>query len=82
MPTSNFIPVNKVKDPHNLQLCLKINDKVVQQDTTASMYYKIPQLISFVSKFMTLNEGDLFLTGTPSGIGPLKAGDKIYAQML
>lgn len=82
MPISDFVPTTKIKDPHNLQLSLSINGKVVQADTTASMYYKIPQLIAYTSQFMTLNEGDLFLTGTPSGIGPLKAGDKILAQIL
>lgn len=48
-----------------------------QKDLTSNMYFKIDKLISFVSFLMTLNEGDLILTGTPKGVGPLKIGDKV-----
>jgi acylpyruvate hydrolase len=46
------------------------------------MYYKIGYMIEYVSKFFTLNPGDLFLTGTPSGVGPLKENDKVEALLL
>ena len=41
------------------------------------MHFKIDDLISYSSKYITLNDGDLILTGTPEGVGPIKVGDKI-----
>jgi len=75
LPVSNFIPLEKVKDPYELELKLTINNKVVQNDKASSMYFKISDILHFVSSYMTLNEGDLFLTGTPSGIGPVREND-------
>ena len=46
------------------------------------MMYKIPEILSFVSDYVTLYPGDLILTGTPSGIGPVKFGDKLKANLL
>jgi acylpyruvate hydrolase len=46
------------------------------------MIHKIPQIIEFVSRFMTLNPGDLILTGTPHGVGPFAAGDEVTARLL
>lgn len=43
------------------------------------MHFKIDELISYISQFMTMEEGDLILTGTPSGVGPVKGGDKVQA---
>jgi acylpyruvate hydrolase len=61
-----------IEDPQSVDLLLRINDKVVQSDSTSSMYYKIPFLIEFLSQYMTLNPGDLILTGTPHGVGPIR----------
>ena len=41
------------------------------------MIFKIPTLIEYISKYITLNEGDLIMTGTPSGVGPVRKGDFI-----
>ncbi|CAD8138876.1 unnamed protein product [Paramecium pentaurelia] len=76
-PISNLIEKEKIEDPYNLTLELRINDKIVQHDKTSSMYYKIADLICYISKFMTLNPGDLVLTGTPHGVGPLKQNDQL-----
>jgi len=45
---------------------------------TSNMHFKIDHLISYASSLMTLNEGDLILTGTPEGVGPVQIGDKIH----
>ena len=45
------------------------------------MIFQIPTLIEYISKYMTLNEGDMVLTGTPSGVGPVQPGDYIYGQI-
>ncbi len=46
------------------------------------MHFKIPKIVSYVSSFMTLNEGDLFITGTPAGVSSLKVDDQVEALLL
>jgi len=58
-----------------------LNDTVMQSGSTAQMIFDIPCLISYVSSIMTLNPGDLISTGTPSGISPMKTGDKIEVKV-
>ncbi len=45
------------------------------------MIFKVPDIISFASRYFTLEEGDLILMGTPAGVGPVKEGDKIEAEI-
>ncbi|PON88358.1 1,4-alpha-glucan-branching enzyme [Trema orientale] len=78
-PISSFLPKASVADPENLELWLKVDGEVKQQGSTKDMIFKIPFLISHISSFMTLFEGDVILTGTPEGVGPVKAGQKITA---
>jgi len=80
-PISSFIPKDEIRDPHNTNLWLKVNGAFKQNGNTSDMMFKIPQLIKHVSSIMTLNEGDLILTGTPSGVGPIVEGDKITAGL-
>lgn len=60
---------DEIKDINNLRLWLTVNDKTMQNGTTANLIFKIPFLISYVSQFMTLLPGDLISTGTPAGVG-------------
>ncbi|KAF9462720.1 mitochondrial protein [Collybia nuda] len=76
-PIGSFIPKTSVPEPHDLRLSLKINGITKQDGTTADMIFRIPRLIEHISSIMTLEEGDLILTGTPSGVGPVVAGDKV-----
>ncbi|KNA22371.1 hypothetical protein SOVF_034560 [Spinacia oleracea] len=78
-PISEMIPVSAVPDPHNLELWLDVDGESKQKGSTKDMIFKIPFLISHISSFMTLMEGDVILTGTPEGIGPVKPGQKITA---
>lgn len=48
---------------------------------TKDMLFKIPQIVAYVSRYFTLEVGDLILTGTPQGVGPVKSGDTIEAGM-
>ncbi|KAK9896363.1 hypothetical protein P389DRAFT_78282 [Cystobasidium minutum MCA 4210] len=80
-PVSDFLPASEVQDPHNLRLWLKINEKTTQDGMTSDMVFRIPRLINHVSSIMTLEEGDLLLTGTPEGVGPVKNGDKLLAAL-
>ncbi|MGE5653055.1 MAG: fumarylacetoacetate hydrolase family protein [Bacillota bacterium] len=64
-------------DASDLHLQAILNGQVKQDSRTSDMIFSIPQMISFVSTVMTLYPGDLILTGTPSGIGPMRVGDTI-----
>ncbi|KAF8647473.1 hypothetical protein AX16_006678 [Volvariella volvacea WC 439] len=80
-PIGPFIPKDLISDPHDLRLSLKINGAFKQNGTTADMIFRIPRLIEHISSIMTLEEGDLILTGTPSGVGPLVAGDEVECAL-
>lgn len=62
-------------NPGELQVKARVNGQVRQNNTTASMIFKVNQLVSFISRIMTLYPGDIILTGTPEGVGSLKSGD-------
>ena len=59
----------------NLSFQLKKNDEVVQDGNTASMLWKIDELISYVSEYFTLKKGDVIFTGTPAGVGKVEEND-------
>ncbi|TAG99356.1 MAG: FAA hydrolase family protein, partial [Sphingobacteriales bacterium] len=64
-----LVTKDEVADPHNLNLWLSLNGKKVQNCNTADFIFNIPQVISYVSQFMTLLPGDIISTGTPHGVG-------------
>ena len=65
----------------NLTLKTYLNDKVVQNTKASSMIFSIPYIVSFVSFVMTLHPGDIILTGTPAGVGPLKRNYKVTVEI-
>lgn len=76
-PISGFVPVSEFTgDPQDTTLSLKVNGEIRQQGTTADMIHKIVPLIAR-SRFFTLKPGDVILTGTPEGVGPLTSGSKL-----
>uniref|UniRef100_A0A0E0KF58 Fumarylacetoacetase-like C-terminal domain-containing protein n=1 Tax=Oryza punctata TaxID=4537 RepID=A0A0E0KF58_ORYPU len=78
-PISAVIPKSAVANPDDLELWLKVDDELRQKGSTSDMIFKIPSLISYISSIMTLMEGDVILTGTPEGVGPVRPGQKIKA---
>ncbi|CAG8574508.1 1792_t:CDS:2 [Diversispora eburnea] len=80
-PIGEFIPKEKINDSTNVDLWLKVNDNIKQKGNTKDMIFNIPTLIEYVSSIMKLESGDLILTGTPSGVGPIVAGDIITAGL-
>ncbi|KAG6865409.1 hypothetical protein C0991_002903 [Blastosporella zonata] len=80
-PIGPFIPKNTITDPHALRLSLKINGVMKQNGTTSDMIFRIPRLIEHISSIMTLEEGDLILTGTPEGVGAVVPGDKVECSL-
>ncbi|KAG2154095.1 hypothetical protein DEU56DRAFT_772967 [Suillus clintonianus] len=80
-PIGSFIPKSTISDAHDLMLSLKINGAIKQNGTTGDMIFRIPRLIEHISSIMTLEEGDLILTGTPSGVGPVNPGDSVECTL-
>jgi 2-keto-4-pentenoate hydratase/2-oxohepta-3-ene-1,7-dioic acid hydratase in catechol pathway len=76
-----IVPPDEIGDAQNLGIKTRLNGKVVQQSNTKHMLFKIPQIISFISKNFTLEPGDIISTGTPSGVGPLKDGDVVEVEI-
>ena len=79
---------DEVKDPQNLKLTTKINGEMRQNSSTNNMFIKIPDIVSKISKVMTLEKGDIISTGTPAGVmlnKPnavfLKDGDKVEMEI-
>lgn len=68
-------------DCSDVRIVCRVNDQVRQDGRTSQMAFNIPFLIAYASNVMTLEPGDLLLTGTPSGVGPLKAGDRIEVEI-
>lgn len=80
-PLSDFVASNKVKDPQNLQLQLTVNGELRQDGNTRDMMRSIAELIAATSACFTLEEGDILLTGTPSGVGRIVSGDHLEASI-
>lgn len=72
---------DEIADPMRLALSTRVNGKTTQQGTTADMIFDIPTLIAYLSSFMTLNPGDVILTGTPEGLADVKAGDVVETEI-
>lgn len=64
-----LVTADEVADPHNLKLWLEVDGKRYQDGSTATMVYKVPFLIHYLSQFMSLQPGDVISTGTPPGVG-------------
>jgi 2-keto-4-pentenoate hydratase/2-oxohepta-3-ene-1,7-dioic acid hydratase in catechol pathway len=68
-------------DPNNARVQLFLNGELKQDASTADFIFKVEYLISFISKIMTLNPGDIITTGTPSGVGQMKSGDDVEVKI-
>jgi len=68
-------------DPAGRQVRCLVNNEVRQDGNTSLMIYSLGRILSFVTRFMTLEPGDLVLTGTPAGVGPLQPGDTVTVEI-
>jgi 2-keto-4-pentenoate hydratase/2-oxohepta-3-ene-1,7-dioic acid hydratase in catechol pathway len=64
-------------DPSDLEVTTHLNGDLKQHGTTRDMIHDVPSLVAYVSSVMTLLPGDLILTGTPEGVGPMQVGDEV-----
>jgi 2,4-diketo-3-deoxy-L-fuconate hydrolase len=74
-------PAAMIPDPQALAMSLKVNGETRQQTRLDDMITDVAGLIAYASTFATLNPGDMIFTGTPSGVGPIKGGDTLLAEI-
>jgi 2-keto-4-pentenoate hydratase/2-oxohepta-3-ene-1,7-dioic acid hydratase in catechol pathway len=68
-------------DPGDLRLVTRLNGEVRQDARTSAMLFDVGALVAFVTSYVTLLPGDVILTGTPAGIGSMRAGDRVEVEI-
>lgn len=76
-----LVTPDEVGDPAALEVQIAVNGQVRQREKTSELILSVPQLIAWASSFYTLYPGDVLLTGTPQGVGPVKPGDEMLASI-
>lgn len=76
-----LVTADEVPDPDALELKLSVNGKMRQHSNTRHLVYDVRRLIEFASAFYTLHPGDIIMTGTPEGVGPVVPGDVMVAEI-
>jgi fumarylpyruvate hydrolase len=80
-PVSALVPAERIGHPARGAIWLEINDTRAQNGDLSQMIWKVPEIISELSKLFTLAAGDIIMTGTPAGVGPVKKGDRIECRI-
>lgn len=81
LPISNFIPKDRIPDPHDVGLWLDVDEKRKQDDNSGLMLFRIPRLLSEICRVMRLEKGDVICTGTPKGVGEINTGETMRAGL-
>jgi 2-keto-4-pentenoate hydratase/2-oxohepta-3-ene-1,7-dioic acid hydratase in catechol pathway len=76
-----LVTADEIPDPQNLNLQLDVNGVRRQEGNTSQMIRDVAAMIEYASSFYTLYPGDIFLSGTPAGVGPMKPGDELVATI-
>jgi 2-keto-4-pentenoate hydratase/2-oxohepta-3-ene-1,7-dioic acid hydratase in catechol pathway len=76
-----LVTADEIPDPGSLAIEISVNGSVRQKANTADLILGVPQLIAWASSFYTLHAGDVLLTGTPQGVGPVRPGDVMVASL-
>lgn len=76
-PIGRFKKISDLKDPRQLQFGMQVNGQWKQQGNSCDMIFSFDRIVSHVSRFVTLETGDLIFTGTPQGVGPVQVGDRM-----
>ena len=88
LPVGELVPAAEVPDPQALGVRAILNGETMQDSTTANMVFGVAEIVAFITQAITLEPGDLILTGTPSGVGAfrdpkvwLQPGDEITVEI-
>jgi fumarylpyruvate hydrolase len=79
-PCGPLVPAAEIGHPSEGRIALAVNGEVRQEGDLAQMIWKVPEMISYLSDYFTLAAGDVILSGTPSGVGPVSRGDVLEAS--
>ena len=80
-PVSEFKDITQFKDLNNITFSLFIDNNLQQKGNTGLMLFNFNYIVGYLSTFFTLKKGDLIFTGTPSGVGPIRIGQKLAAYI-
>jgi fumarylpyruvate hydrolase len=80
-PTSAIRPVSEIGHPERGSIWLRINDELRQQGDLGQQIWKVPETIAYLSTLVELRPGDLIMTGTPKGVGPVHRGDRLVGHI-
>jgi len=75
------VPADAIDDPQNLAIELSVNEELRQHSNTKEMIFPIAEIISYISRYITLQAGDIICTGTPEGVGPIEPGDIVQGKI-
>lgn len=76
-----YVSADEIPDPHNLKMRAYVNGQLRQETTTQGMIFSILEVLEFISRFMTLEQNDVILTGTPKGISQVQPGDVMRMEI-
>lgn len=71
----------EIDDPSDLRITTRVEGRVVQSESTSDMVFGVPELLAYVTRWITLQPGDLLLTGSPAGVGALTPGDVVEVEI-
>lgn len=80
-PVSEFVPAETLPPDPVFEVVCRVNGEIRQKVRTSEMIFSIPALIEYLSSIFTLGRGDLIFTGTPEGVGVVRAGDVVEAEL-
>ena len=80
-PLGPYLVEGEIEDPHALELRTYVNGELRQQGNTRDLLRSIPELIAYITSFMTLEAGDILLTGTPKGVSHIYPGDQMRLEI-
>lgn len=76
-PVSDWLPISDFQDLTNINFRLDVNAQTKQQGNSGMMLNTFDDIIAYISRFITLKQGDIIFTGTPEGVGPVQIGDRL-----
>ena len=76
-----LVTKDEIPDPGNLELSISVGGEVRQRSSTRYLIFDVPRLVEYASSFYALHPGDVIMTGTPEGVGPVKPGDVMHCEI-